>query len=139
VQLDQVFSLATRAVERVVEPLGGALCQAGHHEADIQTLGGGLDPRRYPPLTARHCRAGKDEAHGIGLAPSHQFGTGVMTIAAEGDPGGRPVVTNAPYQPPNMTAHLLPRRCLAGPQQAEPTGRGNRRRWIATGREVAVS
>ena len=52
VQLDQVLGLTSRAVETVVEPLGTAACEVGHHVADIETLRGGLDPRGDAPITA---------------------------------------------------------------------------------------
>jgi hypothetical protein len=44
VQFDQVFGLASSAVERLVDVLGRSGLDAGDDEADVEALCGGLDP-----------------------------------------------------------------------------------------------
>src|SRR5215472_654621 len=57
VQLDQVLSLATCAVEAVVEPFGATVRQAGHDVTDVETLRGRLDPRGDASIDSPRLRA----------------------------------------------------------------------------------
>ena len=50
VELDQVFSLTARAVERVVEIFGVSFGEVGDDKADIEPQWAGLDPRGDPAL-----------------------------------------------------------------------------------------
>ncbi len=68
VELDQVLRLAPGTVERVVEPLGAAAGEAGHHAAYVQTQGGGLDPGRDPAFAA----PGSGAVAGLGVAAQHR-------------------------------------------------------------------
>jgi hypothetical protein len=44
VQFDQIFGLPPGAVERLVDMLGRSSLDADDDEADVEALGGGLDP-----------------------------------------------------------------------------------------------
>src|SRR5947207_11055169 len=138
---------------------------AGHDEADIEALGGGLDPSAGAAvgvpgfrLIARlgeatqagllveraaganvvgglidqpveHGVAGQteDEVDRVLVAPLHDLGAAVMAVAADRDPGLRPVPPEATDQAAQVTADVAARGRLAG------------RSSTATGRVVAVS
>ncbi len=87
-------------------------------------VGSGLDQ------PAQHGVAGQaeDVVHVVGLAPRHHLGTAVVTIAADGQPRGRPMAADAAHQATQMAAHF-----------ASPDGVLPGRSSTATGREVAVS
>jgi hypothetical protein len=55
-----------------------------------------------------------------------QFGTGLMTIAAEGDPGGRPVVAECAAIVAGRECLPFPGRRLAKPQQDRHRTRSGR-------------
>ncbi len=72
-----------------------------HHRAGVRCCGdGGVSAqRRVHGQTEEEVDAG-------GLAPVHQLGPGVMTIAAQQDAGVRPVAADAPDQAAHMSARL---------------------------------
>src|SRR5437588_3087239 len=69
VQLDQVLGLAARAIEAVVDPLGGADAQVGDDIANIEPLLRGFDAGDDAPVAIpRACTVG-----GLGIAAYHRL------------------------------------------------------------------
>src|SRR6202040_1801752 len=100
VQLDEVFRLATLAIQRVVEPFGAATRDVGHHVADIQAIAGCLDARSDAPLAF----PGFGAVAGFGIAPHHR-----RLPPAASPPAWRPGTSSAATSTCRSSTSLPPR------------------------------
>jgi hypothetical protein len=100
---------------RLVACLGEA-AQEGllvERAASANVVGGFI----YQPVEHRVAGQTKDKVDAVLVAPFHDLRATVMAVASDRDPGLRPVLPDAAYKTPEVTAHLDARGRLAGAQK----------------------
>ena len=111
-----------------VAELGVAAQRGGF--ADGPPRSGFIGNRFDQTMQRRVARQTQDVAHRVGLAPRHHLGAAIVTIAADAQPGVRPVLADpvladAAYQATQMIADFGARgRCAGTQQQRHRAGGG---------------